>query len=611
MLAILAILIFTAETIAMIVLYFLDLPDYFWTSLIDGSLMLILIMPGLYYFQMRPLLTQIEIRDRVERELRANEGFLRQGIELQEKFFSSISTLIAYMDRDFNFIRVNDSYAQGGGHPPDYYIGRNHFDLYPNEENEAIFKNVVATGEPFSVLEKEFQYHEYPERGTSYWDWSLQPVRGEGEMVEGLVLSLVDVTERKLAENNLAQRNEELRALYQSESTARQFAETLSNASQALTESLDLDTVLHTLLEHLSKILPADMAFVTLLEGETGLAVRAAWAASDQPIQQESLSYPPFNHITDSVLQRLKMTRKSMVIPSIDARMGGEHTDQLDAIHSWLIVPIIAGQKTIGLVELGRTNGDEFTSAEASWAEAVSYQAAVAIQNAWLFEQTRSSSERLQSLTKKLVEIQENEREHIARELHDEAGQALSSLKLGLGRLEQSSECPESIKERLYELKKVTDNVLEELHRLAMDLRPVTLDHLGLVPALQQYVHKLDGKRLTIKFKAVGFDETRLPRDTETSIYRIVQEAVTNAIRHAKASQVGVLIERGRNLKVFIEDDGIGFDPAQVDFTSHMGLSGIQERAEMLGGCLTIESTPGIGTTIIVEVPDDRTDSDC
>jgi signal transduction histidine kinase len=113
-----------------------------------------------------------------------------------------------------------------------------------------------------------------------------------------------------------------------------------------------------------------------------------------------------------------------------------------------------------------------------------------------------------------------------------------------------------------------------------------------------------------IKFKAVGFDGRRLPRDVETSIYRIVQEATTNVLRHAHASNLGVLVELGENLRVFVEDDGVGFDPAQVDFSQHLGLAGMQERAEMLGGRLILESSAGIGTSLIVEVPNDNPNTD-
>jgi signal transduction histidine kinase len=217
----------------------------------------------------------------------------------------------------------------------------------------------------------------------------------------------------------------------------------------------------------------------------------------------------------------------------------------------------------------------------------------------------------LQSLAHELVRIQEKERYHIARELHDQAGQALSSLKLSLGRLEQDPHCPTHLAVQLKELKGVTDSVLEELHRLAMDLRPVALDHLGLVAALQQFTNRLDSEQLAVTFRAEGFRGERLSPELETSLYRIAQEALTNVVCHAQASSVGILLERNeQGVRLFIEDDGIGFSPENVKLGDSLGLMGMRERAEMLGGRLTIESAPGMGTSIIVEVPYAHTNSD-
>ncbi len=124
----------------------------------------------------------------IEEQLKANYLLL-------DKVFSSISVMIAYMDANFNFIKVNPNYARSGGHEPDFFIGRNHFDLYPNPENEEIFKQVVETKQPYVVYEKPFEYKEFPERGITYWDWNLQPII-ENDVVVGLILSLIEVTDR-------------------------------------------------------------------------------------------------------------------------------------------------------------------------------------------------------------------------------------------------------------------------------------------------------------------------------------------------------------------------------------------------------------------------------
>jgi signal transduction histidine kinase len=230
----------------------------------------------------------------------------------------------------------------------------------------------------------------------------------------------------------------------------------------------------------------------------------------------------------------------------------------------------------------------------------------VAIQNAWLFEQIRVGRERLQSLSRRLVDVQEAERRYIARELHDEVGQALASLMVGLRLVERDAQNPELVINSIIKLKQVVDEVLENLHRLAMHLRPATLDHLGLVPALQQYIDDLNERGgLAVQFETLGV-EMRLESEIETVVYRIVQEALTNVIKHAQATQVGVLIERrGECLVAIVEDDGVGFDASRPLREGHLGLFGIRERLDMFGGTLHLESAPGMGTTLFAEVPYD------
>lgn len=135
---------------------------------------------------------QDEVADR-----RHAEEALRETNELLERMFSSTHILIAYLDPKFNFVRVNQAYARADGREPEFFIGRSHFDVYPHPENQRIFREVVRTGRPFFVHAKPFVYAEHPERGVTYWDWSLEPIRGARGKVSGLILSLLDVTERK------------------------------------------------------------------------------------------------------------------------------------------------------------------------------------------------------------------------------------------------------------------------------------------------------------------------------------------------------------------------------------------------------------------------------
>ena len=148
-----------------------------------------------------------------ETERQRAEEALRDTNELLEKIFSTTHLLIAYMDTDFNFIRVNRAYAEADTREPEFFVGKNHFDLYPHEENEAIFRRVVETGESYTAYAKPFEYAEYPERGVTHWDWTLHPVKDASGRVEGLALCLVNVTERIRVEEELTKHRDHLEEL--------------------------------------------------------------------------------------------------------------------------------------------------------------------------------------------------------------------------------------------------------------------------------------------------------------------------------------------------------------------------------------------------------------
>lgn len=289
---------------------------------------------------------------------------------------------------------------------------------------------------------------------------------------------------------------------------------------------------------------------------------------------------------------------------------------------SALLAPILIAGDVAGLVGLINKPGG-FSAADSRLAEAFAgmaavallnsrtldglekVQASVAVENAVLFEQMQASTVQMQSLSRRLVAAQERERLNIARELHDEAGQALASLRFGLRLLEREIEEGGSVTGRVAELMRRTDAVIHGLHRLAADLRPASLDHLGLEAALRQYSRSAAANLgLVVHFKARGLAGGRLPAAVETALYRVVQEAMVNVARHARATRVDVMVQRrGDRVLVMVEDDGIGFELDQVQRGDHFGFLGLRERAEALGGTLTVESSPGAGTTVVVEVP--------
>ncbi|NLE28820.1 MAG: response regulator [Phycisphaerae bacterium] len=140
---------------------------------------------------------------RTRNEHKKTEKALKETNDLLEKIFSTFHVLVGYMDRDFNFLRVNPAYAQADGKTPEFFVGKNHFDLYPNPENEQIFRKVVKTKKPYHAFEKPFEYSNNRERGITYWDWCLYPVLDEKNNVTGLIFSLQNVTQRKKLEQEI------------------------------------------------------------------------------------------------------------------------------------------------------------------------------------------------------------------------------------------------------------------------------------------------------------------------------------------------------------------------------------------------------------------------
>ncbi len=395
--------------------------------------------------------------------------------------------------------------------------------------------------------------------------------------------------------------------LFQAELKSRNLAETLRDASQALARTLSMDSVLNTLVDLFSKVVPYDAAAIYFFDNETHLTVRVE--RRSQAIQEKN-SWPPIP-LDHPFIKALMHEKHSLAVVDTTTPQALEIPFNQTGLHSWACVPINADERVIAICCLGKTEPNFYNEDHLRWLDMLSRQATVAFQNAWLFEQVRTGREKLQNLTRRLVEVQEKERRYVAQELHDDAGQALTSLILNIGALKQEAASPKMIKARAANLCQEAALVLENLRRLAMDLRPATLDHLGLVAALRQYSEIVASQcNVNIQFEAIGL-EKRLPDDVEVALYRIVQEALTNVIRHAQANRVDILLEkRAEHIVAVVEDNGIGFEADQEVKPRHLGLVGMQERAEMLGGKLTIESRRGKGTTILIEIPEIKNNGD-
>jgi signal transduction histidine kinase len=217
--------------------------------------------------------------------------------------------------------------------------------------------------------------------------------------------------------------------------------------------------------------------------------------------------------------------------------------------------------------------------------------------------QRKTAEIALQGMSARLIEVQEAERKHLARELHDEIGQLLTGLRLMLRTAGHTR--TGSLPDRLEEARGIVDDLLSRVRALSFDLRPADLDLLGLLPALLSLFERYTQQTgIQVNFKHEGI-ERRFPPAVETGAYRIVQEALTNAARHAGVAGVTVhAFATRRSLKLQIADRGCGFDrDLALKSSRSSGLAGMKERISLLNGSLIVESSPGHGATITAEAP--------
>ncbi|MBK8027227.1 MAG: GAF domain-containing sensor histidine kinase [Chloroflexi bacterium] len=282
-------------------------------------------------------------------------------------------------------------------------------------------------------------------------------------------------------------------------------------------------------------------------------------------------------------------------------------TQESRRLHFDLLVlaPILVKEGLLGILVILYEDAGVFSEQHRRLIRGICNQLGVTIQNSQLWEELRHKEQLRAQLLNKVVSAQEDERHRISRELHDETGQALTSLLVQLKILDNCDNLTD-VKMQVGTIRQLTSQTLHEVRRLAADLRPAALDDLGLISALESYIYNYAAKSgLTVDFLPHGMESGRLPHDIEIVLYRVIQESLTNILRHAGAERVQVAIERKREqIQLSIIDDGRGFDVAHVLAGKErgLGLLGMQERIELLGGKFSLHSTIGMGTQIEVEL---------
>ncbi|MBI5910275.1 MAG: PAS domain S-box protein [Betaproteobacteria bacterium] len=478
-----------------------------------------------------------DITQRIE-----SEKALRKNYELLDRIFATTHFCIVYLDREFNFVRVNQAFAVACGYPPEFFMGKNNFDLYPGEKAEAIFRNVVATGQPFTIYAAPFRFPNHPEWGVSYWDWTLHPLRNADGAVDGLLFVLLDVTERKRAEREHAQ-------------------------LAAIVESSN-DAIL---------IRGPDRSILSWNAAAERLFGWSAREAVGRPIE---LIVPP---------ERTGRRRRF-----IEGAARGESLTPVETIHLRKDGARIPTQITFSPVrdKQGKVVAHSYTVRDMSELKRKE-------------EALRGYATRLRQLSHRLRTVEETERHEISRELHDRVGQDLSTFALILGSLgaKLPRESLRAIAKPLQDMQALLKSMVANVRDVMAELRPPVLDDYGLLAALRQLATEF-AQRSGIAAELSGVELLpRLPLIVESAMYRISQEALNNIAKHAQAKKVEISLHAASGrVMLDIADDGVGFDANETSPNKqHWGLITMRERAEVVGVVFRLESAPGAGTRIALE----------
>ncbi len=381
--------------------------------------------------------------------------------------------------------------------------------------------------------------------------------------------------------------------LYENSTRWFRQLESLHEIGDALAGELELEPLLDLVARRLRSLVEARLVMIALpVSGGGQLRVAAADGEDLDAYGVVGMALEISRSKTGRVLQRGRSERVDSVLddPEID-----QHAARRLGVRSALFVPLLVNGRPIGVViahdKLATTS--TFTDDDVRLAESLAARAGIAV----------DLSERVsRDALRRVVEAQELERTRLARELHDETGQALTSMLLGLKSLEDRIDTDEG-RVAAAELRELVATTLREVRRLAVELRPSALDDFGLVPALERLrdtVAEQSGMVIDVQSQ---LDAERLPPELETALYRIAQEALTNVVNHAVAGRVSIVLSRReRAVELVVSDDGQGFETARAR-DEGLGLIGMRERVALLGGHLTVDSTQGAGTMLTAKLP--------
>ena len=409
--------------------------------------------------------------------------------------------------------------------------------------------------------------------------------RAVADVLPGTHLSILrDITERQAAERAQQQYTKRL--------------EILAAIDCAILATSSPDTIADAAVTQVAQLFPAVRVSVSLFDHPRRVAwIAALW--SERPTQV--VRGHQFPVLTESA--PLLSDVRPLIVDNLAAVAQPTPVDSMllaEGIRSYIRIPLCVQDEVIGSLNISSGEPRALSDHHLSVAQEIADRLAVALREARLFEDVQSSARQLSMLSKRLLEVQERERRDFARELHDDIGQLVTALKLQLGEVLEDATLAPSLRK----LELLTDDLVATVRRVALNLRPPLLDEFGLSRALTAHFERFAAHTgIVVNLTARDVCARRFPLEVETAAFRIVQEALTNVARHAAVNTACVeLTATADTVNIRVRDHGQGFEASQRS-RSGSGLTGMQERVNLLGGTFSMLSRPGAGTTITATLP--------
>jgi PAS domain S-box-containing protein len=515
-------------------------------------------------------------RNRMEEALRASEERFRILYDDNPSMYFTV-------DAEGLILSVNQFGAGQLGYTVEELIGQSIVNIAHDDDKTAVLEHIrLCLENPAQVVHREFR--KLRKDGSVLW--VKEAARAISIRDDAVILVVrEDITKQKQAE---ATRH----ALYQ--------------AGLEIQAPLELQERLDRLLQTARTVLELDRVNILLADPAEQWLEAVASLGTEEPLAAIRVPLGPEGGALAEAYRSRRMIVWDGQRPVPETFRLKAPYDRIPAFRSQVFanVPMVVQGRAIGVLGADRKRSRRPLDAPTrELLQLFAAQAAVAIYNARLFEQVRAGRKRLQALSHRLLAVQEGERRHLARELHDEIGQILTGLKLTLEMGARS--CPVEVKPCLGGALALVNELMGRVRALSLDLRPAMLDDLGLMPALLWLFERYTAQTgVRVDFSHTGLEQ-RVAPEVETAAYRIVQEALTNVARHAGTDGVTVrLWSDSSRVAVEIQDRGVGFNhEATLAAGTTSGLAGMHERATLLGGHVTVNSAPGEGTLVAVELP--------